>query len=677
MATQTILWILLAAFVALGLSLFQYYFRGGKKHKKWPWFTLLRFFAWFGLFLLLINPKFTQKSYFLEKPSLVVVVDNSSSIANFGKGKEVKNFVSKLQNNAKVVERFDLEIYSFGENLQAGDSLRFSEGQTKIGEALQKAQQIYKGKTAPLVLVTDGNQTFGQDYRYIARENDRKIYPVVVGDTAQYVDLKIAQLNVNRYAFLNNKFPVEVFVNYEGTEKSESELLLKQGSNTVFRKSLHFSDEKKSERITAILPAESIGVKTYTAIVQPLAKEKNKTNNRQQFAIEVIDEKTKVLLLAGRLHPDVGALKKSIESNEQRSVTIKTMNEDFSIGEYQLVILYQPNPNFKQVFEQLETLKINSFTIAGTATDYGFLNSVQTDFQKKSSHQTEEYLPKFNENYATFQLENIGFDDFPPLKDNFGTIDFKKTFHPLLYQKIQGLETETPLLATLEQQDGRRKAYLFGEGIWKWRAKNYLDAHSFEDFDEFMGKLVQYLASTKKRSRLELTHNSFYNKGDELTIEAGYFDKNFVFDPRGTLTLTAKNKDSGERVQRPFLLKNTNYKVNLSDFPPGNYSFTVKVEGQNLSKSGEFTLIDFEVEKQFMNANLEQLQQIATNQNEHVYFLDRAELLVGDLLENEAFKPVQKSRENIVSLIDWYYLLGIVILALSAEWFLRKYHGLV
>src|SRR5690606_9252555 len=121
--------------------------------------------------------------------------------------------------------------------------------------------------------------------------------------------------------------------------------------------------------------------------------------------------------------------------------------------------------------------KINSLTITGTATDYTFLNTVQADFQKRAGAQFENYLPEFNENYGVFQTENIGFDDFPPLEDQFGGMEFKAAFNPVLFQNIQGFTTETPLLATTEES-GLRKAYLFGEGIWKWRAKSYLDSRS-------------------------------------------------------------------------------------------------------------------------------------------------------------------------------------------------------
>jgi hypothetical protein len=44
------------------------------------------------------------------------------------------------------------------------------------------------------------------------------VFPVVLGDTTKLLDLKINQLNVNKYAFYRNKFPVEVFLQYSETK---------------------------------------------------------------------------------------------------------------------------------------------------------------------------------------------------------------------------------------------------------------------------------------------------------------------------------------------------------------------------------------------------------------------------------------------------------------------------
>ena len=100
---------------------------------------------------------------------------------------------------------------------------------------------------------------------------------------------------------------------------------------------------------------------------------KIRNNNQKSFAIETIDEYTKIALISTVSHPDLGALKSAIETNEQRLVTICSPTEYLAnMDSYGLVILYQPNQRFKTVFDRIEKRKLNSFIIGGTQTQWRF-----------------------------------------------------------------------------------------------------------------------------------------------------------------------------------------------------------------------------------------------------------------------------------------------------------------
>jgi hypothetical protein len=51
-------------------------------------------------------------------------------------------------------------------------------------------------------------------------------------------------------------------------------------------------------------------------------------------------------------------------------------------------------------------------------------------------------------------------------------------------------------------------------------------------------------------------------------------------------------------------------------------------------------------------------------------------LLIEDLLQDDRFLPTQKSELIVVSLIEFKWLLALIAVALTAEWFIRKYNGL-
>ena len=47
------------------------------------------------------------------------------------------------------------------------------------------------------------------------------------------------------------------------------------------------------------------------------------------------------------------------------------------------------------------------------------------------------------------------------------------------------------------------------------------------------------------------------------------------------------------------------------------------------------------------------------------------------LLENENYKAIQKEIASKTPLIDWVWLLVLIAISLAAEWFIRKYNGLL
>ncbi len=676
MQIETILLIIAAFIIALIVSLYQYLYKAKRRGKRNLLFAFLRFLSVFSILLLLINPSFKKKTFYTQKPKLVIAVDNSNSIAHLEKDNEVKEFIKNLKEDDNLSDRFDVQYYSFSDELKDSLSLSFDQKQTNISKTLEDLNQVYKNSTAPTILITDGNQTYGRDYQYNSERYKQSVYPIITGDTIDVIDTKIQQLNVNRYAYLKNKFPVEVILTYSGLENVNTTFQVTSGNASVYTQEVSFSKEKNSTVINFTLPANTAGIAKYMARLLPLSSEKNKINNRKAFAVEVIDQKTNVLIISDIVHPDLGAMKKSIESNERRSVTIVRPEEVNNLDEYQMIILYQPNTRFRAAYEKISSQRKNYLTVTGAKTDWVFLNRVQNKYTQEITRQTEYYIPRYNSNYGAFLFDDIGFAGYPPLIGVFGEVNVNSNYDLLLYRSVNNIETEEPLLVSMEQ-GGIREAVLFGEGLWRWRAYSYLDNQNFENFDEFFGKLVQYLTSTKRKSRLNTISDPFYYGNANIKIRAEYFTKNYEFDRRGNLRIAVKNKDTEATQTIPMLLRNNSYEVDLSNLNAGNYDYTVTVVGENISRSGSFTVLEYDVEQQFLNADVTKLKQLATNTKGKTFTLDQNQILVEGLIQDSRYQPIQKSKENVVSLIDWKYLLMIIIILLGIEWFARKYNGLI
>ena len=677
MSSETLLYIILAGIVALGCALFQYFYKAKSMSKLNMLFAFFRFLALFSVLLLIINPSFDQVKTAIEKPNLVVAIDNSSSVRHLKQDANALEFIENIKTNKALQDKFNIHYYGFGEQLNSSDSITFQDPQTNISKALTQLNQVYKQTTAPTLLITDGNQTYGNDYQFASNSYKQPIYPIILGDTITYTDLKIEQLNVNKYAYLKNKFPVEAILVYNGSQSVNSKFVVKNGNATVFSKPISFSKKNNSAIINFTLPANRVGISSYKAHLIPIKSEQNKINNSKNFAVEVINQQTKIAIISDFPHPDLGALKKSIESNEQRSVVLLNPENSINqINDYQLIILYQPNNKFKSVFDKIEALNKNKFIITGSKTDLNFLNGVAKHYSQSITNQTENYQPEFNSNYAPFIIEDLNFETFPPLLSNYGKVKFNGPFQSILDKRVSGVSIDEPLLATIES-NGRREAVLFGENLWQWRSQSYLNEKSFQHFDDFLGKLVQYLASNKPKSRLNLYYESFYSGSRNVVVKAEFFDKNYVFDARESLNITVTDKISKERKTFPLILKNKNYQVDLSSLAPSEYRFTVSATNEKMSKSGSFQILEYHVEQQFLNANVKKLQRLATNSSGSSHFIAQPDAVIDEVLNDNRYTPIQKSSKNTIPLIDWKYLLAIIAISLGAEWFLRKYNGLI
>ncbi|MCX7549534.1 VWA domain-containing protein [Xanthomarina sp. F2636L] len=677
MQTETILYIILSGFIALFVALFQYKYMVKQKSRRQLVLTVLRFVTVFSLLLLLINPKFENTSVYLEKPNLVVAVDNSNSITYLKQDAHALSMLESIVSNAEINKKFHVQTYTFGDQVKLSDSIGFNEQQTNLDRLFHEFNQIYKQSVSPTILISDGNQTIGSDYVFTAAKYKQPVYSVILGDSIVYSDLKIQQLNINKYAYLKNKFPVEVILVYHGVEPVSSLFKVQSGSATIFSKKVNFTKDNNSQVLNFYLPANQVGVHTYKAILEPLENERNTVNNYKEFAVEVIDQKTNVAIVSDMLHPDLGALKKSIEANEQRQSKILNPYDFLTQkNDFQLVVLYQPNNSFNQVFDYLKNTNSNYFLISGTKTNWRYLNNLDLNVTHEITNQTEDYQAVLNTGFSNFIVEDLEFELFPPLKSNFGEAKFKTPFQTILYKKVGNYATESSLLATLEH-NGRREAILFGENIWQWRAQSYLNDKSFKGFDNFIGKLVQYLASTERKTRLDLDYNSFYEGNSSVILKAQFFNKNYEFDSKESLLIKVTDKISEETKSFPLILKNNYYQVDLSNLPASEYNFTVSATNEKIYKSGSFKILEYHIEQQFLNANLNKLQQIAETSNGNSYFATNSNDLINDILKDERYKPIQKSHKNVVPLIDWKYLLVLIVFCLSAEWFIRKYNGLI
>lgn len=676
MRESLLFYITVTAIIALLVALFQY--KPWRKSATFLWvLTTFRALSIGALLLLILNPKTDLNSSLIVKPKLSILVDNTQSIQFLNRTELLNSTLKKLSENGLLNEKFEIQSYKFDKDFALLDSLEYTGTQTNIGKSLETINAIHKDDQAAVVLLSDGNQTIGNSYLYQSKFLSQAVFPVVIGDTTPYVDLKIQQLNVNKYTFLGNTFPVEIFVNYNGSRSIQSNLKIYSGASLLFDKPLQLSPESNSMSTIAYLKAKRIGLQRFSAVLSPLTEEKLTTNNSVEFGIEVIDQQIKIALISESSHPDLGAFKAMLETQNNYEIELLSPEKFLNnASAYTVAVLYQPNNRFKSAYEAIEKYNINTFTIGGTFTDWSFLNDIQSNFNQEATTQNEVYQGASNQNFEDFALEPINFENYPPLATVFGSTTLKGQHNILIFKTVNNINTQQPMLFSYSNT-GKRHVVLLAEDVWKWRMYCYRQHQSFKKIDNYFRSIFQYLSTQKSTNRLKVSHASIFDGSERIAVYAQFFGENFEFNSNADMEIEIKSKNLKKPLIFPMLIENRTYVANLESLQPGSYSYKVRLRNKQFSTAGRFEILPFSIEKQFLNANLTQLQQLALQTNGQLFYENTVDNLVSKLLANEQYKSIQKVEKKSVPLIHFKLLLLLLLLSLASEWFIRKYFGLI
>ena len=655
----------LAILTALLLSAFQYLYK-----RKALWLFIWRFLVYAIILILIINPKWKRTKQILIKPALYVLADNSLSIKLQNAGQSLRNFVDHIK-QSDLDDKYEVRYFKFDKNLSPLDSLDFSGNQTAIGDALYEISFLHQnGQNAPLVLLTDGQNTSGRDYVYDNHlPGSIKIFPVVFGDTVEYQDLHIDLVNVNPYVYKDNFFTVEIFVSGKVDHSVQAHLKIQEKGKILFRKTLNLSPEQNSAHIVTKLKAGKVGLHRYQVSLSGLKNEKNYLNNRSFFSIEVLKNVQKILFLSNIIHPDIGAIKRSFKNHPYVRLELKKPTVPFNLADYQSVILYQPDSKFASVFDRLKKMHKTWWIITGKHTDWQFLNTQKLFFTKIPATTFEYYFPQKNNAFALFTLPELDLEKMPPLIDVYGQVKLSPADDIAYYSKINGIATKQPLLAFNTRQ---KQAVLLGENIWQWAMQSGINQQK-ESFDRLLFQIIQYLSIGDDFDRLQLQYKKQYYQDVPVVISAKFLDKNLESDTKVKPELILSNNNKTKIF--PMFLKDDFFQAELSDLPPGTYSFTVKNKTGSLKKHGYFRVLPYSIEKENLQANIKNLNLLAGQKSGSLYFQEQADNLIKDLKNTKAFHSSIRYETSKTPFIDFKYLLFLIVLLLTVEWLVKKLRG--
>ena len=245
----------------------------------------------------------------------------------------------------------------------------------------------------------------------------------------------------------------------------------------------------------------------------------------------------------------------------------------------------------------------------------------------------------------------------------------------LAYQGIGSVSSGMPLIL-FSQIAEIRYGIIAGEGIWKWRFHDYQHNGNHIAFDEFTGKLLQYLSAETDRNRLKLTWRNTYAENEPIEFNALLLNESgeMINDPEIDLTITGEDDKVYDFT---FSAMNEGYYFNAGNLPPGLYRFTATTGSgaAALRRDGSFTVTALNLEDVNTIANHRLLNAIAAQTGGKSLKPEETGELLPLLNSREDAKPVIYSRKHFTDLISFIPLLALIILVLGTEWFLRRFNG--
>ena len=166
-----------------------------------------------------------------------------------------------------------------------------------------KALNIAGGDDSPVmgvVLLTDGRDNVGRDMTGAAArlgQMDAPVYPIILGSVLRPTDISIGDLKYPETAFKEDNPQLKARINTPGFEGKDLTVVLERAGADPIRKTIKPTGPETD--VVFDLDASKVGRKQYKLRVDIQPNEIRDDNNEKAFAMAIVDDKVRVLLVEG------------------------------------------------------------------------------------------------------------------------------------------------------------------------------------------------------------------------------------------------------------------------------------------------------------------------------------------------------------------------------------------
>jgi hypothetical protein len=638
--------------------------------------------------VLLFFPLLRSITYELEKPIIIVGQDNSISVgaikpAGFDQAAYEKDF-QKLAD--QLSSKFEVKIYSFSDSVQPGFDFSNRGKITNAVSFINKLNdELLNRNVGAVILASDGIFNKGGSPLYDLNKLKAPVYTIALGDTIPKKDLLIANVNSNDIVYLDNEFTAEVQIQAFESQGSQAVLKVIHDGKELQMQTIAINSNPFVKTLPVKIKASTLGIQKYSISINTLPNEISTRNNSQQLFVDVIDAKQKVLIAASAPHPDITVFKQAISTNDRYEVKVAIGDDLNALNpkDYGLVILYQLPAASNVALSFLNKLKdtnISTWYVLGAQSNLMAFNQ----FQKRLTYNgnttsLQEAYATTDPNFTAFDLSDAdtkSIATLDPLLVPFGTVTINGDANVALNQRIGKINTQYPQLLFISENE-KKAAYLFGEGIYKWKLDEALAGVEEPVTNTLISKAVQYLSlKDDKRKFKAYTVKNTFDENENIIVNAVLYNDSYTSVNKPDVNIQVKN-DKGKAYNFVFSRTEAAYQLDAGTLPAGNYSYIASTTfGNKPYKSlGMFYVNNIVAEYQQTIANHQLLGTMAAQSNGKMYMPKDLLKIARDIESNEDIKTLSYEDRKYEELINFKWLFVLIASLLTLEWFFRKRSG--
>jgi hypothetical protein len=650
----------------------------------------LRFLSAGLLVFFLLSPVLRSILRESRKPVLIIGQDISESVGSALSGPARLQYTKALQGIARTLgDNFDVRYYSFGTSVKEGLDTSFRDKASDLAGFLRYTSDTYSGQNVGAILLSsDGIYNKGTNPIYVNSAVNAPLFSIALGDTLPKKDLVLKRVFNNKIAYLGDRFSVLADIAATNCAGSTTTLSIYrvEGKGAALLQQIPVPIGKNDffRTVEFALDASKSGVQRYRLVLGRIPGEAGTANNSREIFVEILDARQKILLLAGGPHPDISAIKQSLELNKNYEVETALIGEfTGNITNFDFVVFVQlPNKtaNIGAILEAMDRKGIPRLFLAGLQTDFQQLNRVQNLITVRADPRSTNDVqatpaPNFNL-FVPDEAFRAKIADYPPLTAPFGEFAAGPQAQILTFQKIRKIDTDYPLMA-FGEANGTRTGTIVAEGLWRWRLFNYLQDENHEFFDGLISKFVQYLSvKDDKRKFRVIPAKNIFDENEPVVFDAELYNKSFELINEPEVRIVILNEENQE-FNFTFTKSGRAYALNAGIFPVGSYRFkaSVNLGGEKLTAEGRFSVQPVELELYETTANHALLNTLSLQTGGRMVRIDEIDQLAASLLESPASKPVIYESARTSPMINYRWIFVLLIVLLATEWFLRRYFG--